>query len=156
MKTKSVEEIKAFLQPIAESVGVEIRDIEFKLGKDPSLTIFIDRESGVDLDTCEKFHRAIDEPLDELDPTFGETYTLNVSSLGLDRPLKTERDFKKHEGERVEVKLFAPMKGKKYFEATLKGFDGNCVYFEENGAEFKIELSKIAKINVAIDFDDEK
>ena len=156
MKVKSVEEIKDFLQPIAEQVGVEIWDVELKVSKDPSLTVYIDKEGGVDLDACEKFHRAIDEPLDEFDPTFGAPYTLNVSSPGLDRPLKTERDFKRHEGERMEIKLFAPLKGKKYFEATLKGFDGNCVLLEDKGEEFKLELSKIAKINVAIDFGDDK
>ena len=155
MKVKTVEEIKAFLQPIAEQTGVEIWEVEVKLGKSPSLTVYIDKEGGVDLDACEKFHRAIDEPLDEFDPTFGAPYTLNVSSPGLDRPLKTERDFKRHEGEKMEIKLFAPLKGRKYFEAVLKGFDGNCVFLEEKGEEFKLELSKIAKINVAIEFGDE-
>mgnify|MGYP002431069861 FL=1 len=78
MKNKPIEEIKAFLEPFAKALGVEIYDAEFKLGKEPALTVFIDKEGGVDLDTCEAFHRAIDEPLDNLDPTFGEPYTLNV------------------------------------------------------------------------------
>ena len=153
MKVKPIEEIENALQPIADELSIEIVEIEFKQGKEPALTVYIDIEGGVDLDTCEKFHRAIDPVLDELDPTFGAPYTLNVSSPGLDRPLKTARDFQKRMGERVEVKLYAPLKGKKFFEATLVGYDGNCVELEEKGETLKLELSKIAKICKAIDFD---
>ena len=167
MKIKPLEEIRAFLQPLADEMDIELVEIEFKQGHSPALTVYIDTESGVDLNTCEKFHRAIDAALDELDPTFGAPYTLNVSSPGLDRPLKTMRDFDKCmgqktevklfaplKGERVEVKLFAPLKGKKYFEAVLRGFDGNCVTLEEeDGTLLKLELNRIAKINRAVDFD---
>ena len=153
MKIKPIEEIQNTLQPIADEMQIEIVEVEFKQGREPALTVYIDTETGVDLNTCEKFHRAIDPVLDELDPTFGAPYTLNVSSPGLDRPLKTARDFQKRMGERVEVKLYAPLKGKKFFEATLVGYDGNCVELEEKGETLKLELSKIAKICKAIDFD---
>ena len=153
MKVKSIEEIQTALQPIADEMNIEIVEVELKQGKAPALTVYIDVEGGVDLDTCEKFHRAIDPVLDEVDPTFGAPYTLNVSSPGLDRPLKTARDFEKCMGEKVEVKLFAPLKGKKYFEAKLVGYDGNCVEIEERGETVKLEIAKIAKICRAIDFD---
>ena len=153
MKTKTIEEIKISLQPIADELDVEIVDVELKQGREPALTVFIDTPTGVDLDTCERFHRAIDPVLDELDPTFGAPYTLNVSSPGLDRPFKTARDFERNMGKKVEVKLFAPMQGKKYFEAELIGYDGNCVMLKDEKGEFKIEVSKIAKINQAIVFD---
>ena len=107
MKIKPIEEIQNALQPIANEMQIEIVEIEFKQGHSPALTVYIDIEGGVDLNTCEKFHRAIDPVLDEVDPTFGAAYTLNVSSPGLDRPLKTARDFEKCIGEKVEVKLFA-------------------------------------------------
>ncbi len=153
MKIKTVEEIQAGLQPIADEMAIEIVEVAFKQGKEPALTVYIDVEGGVDLNTCERFHRAIDPVLDEIDPTFGAPYTLNVSSPGLDRPLKTDRDFAKCIGQKVEVKLFAPMKGKKTFEMVLKGHDEACVYLEDKGEELKIEKSKIAKICRAIDFD---
>lgn len=153
MKVKSIEEIQAALLPIATEMSIEIVEVEFKQGKDPALTVYIDTETGVDLNTCEAFHRAIDVVLDEVDPTFGLPYTLNVSSPGLDRPLKKERDFQKAMGQKVEVKLFAPQKGKKFFEATLVGYDGNCVELEDKGETWKLEISKIAKICKAIDFD---
>ena len=153
MKVKPIEEIQGALQPIADELGIEIVEVEFKQGKEPALTVYIDVEGGVDLDTCEKFHRAIDSVLDEVDPSFGAPYTLNVSSPGLDRPLKTDRDYRKCIGQKVEVKLFAPIKGKKFFEMTLKGHDESCVYLEDNGEEIKLEKTRIAKICRAIDFD---
>ena len=153
MKIKPIEEIQNALQPIADEQGVEIVEVEFKQGKEPALTVYIDIEGGVDLNVCEKFHRAIDPLLDEVDPTFGAPYTLNVSSPGLDRPLKTARDYEKCMGKKVEIKLFAPMQGKKIFEGVLKAHDENCVSIEEKGVELKFEKAKIAKICRAIDFE---
>ena len=153
MKVKTNQEIQDVLQPLADEMQIEIVEVEFKQGREPALTIYIDTENGVDLNTCEAFHRAIDPILDELDPTFGAPYTLNVSSPGLDRPLKAERDFNKCMGKKVEVKLFAPMQGKKFFEAVLVGFDEHCVSIDLGGEVLKLEKSKIAKINRAIEFD---
>ncbi len=153
MKVKTIEEIISALQPIADEMQIEIVEVEFKQGREPALTVYIDIDGGVDLNTCEKFHRAIDPVLDEVDPTFGAPYTLNVSSPGLDRPLKTARDFDKCMGQKVEIKLYAPMKGKKLFEATLVGYDEHCVEVEEKGEKIKLEKNKIAKICRAIDFD---
>ena len=153
MKVKSIEDVHSALQPIADGMEIEIVEVDFKQGREPALTVYIDTESGVDLNTCEAFHRAIDPILDELDPTYGLPYTLNVSSPGLDRPLKTERDFNKCMGKKVEVKLFAPLQGKKFFEAVLVGFDEHCVSIDDNGNVLMLEKSKIAKINRAIEFD---
>ncbi len=156
MKVKSNKEISDFLLPFAEKAGVELVDVEFRTGKNPELNVYIDTEDGVDLNTLEKFHNMINDPLDELDPSFGAAYTLNVSSPGLDRPFKTARDFERNMGLDVEIKLFAPMKGKKYFEGTLIGYDGNTVTVLIDGkqdCEVKFELNKVAKINQAIKFD---
>jgi len=146
MKVKSVEEIEEFLRPIADETGVEIVEVEFKQGKNPALTVYIDTEGGVDLNACEKFHNAIDSPLDELDPTFGAPYTLNVSSPGLDRPFKRERDFKKAMGEKVELKLFSPQNGQKYFVGVLIGYDGNTVTIDFGEETVKFNLTRVAKI----------
>ncbi len=152
MKIKSIEEIQNALLAVADEQGIEIVEVEFKQGKEPALTVYIDVDGGVDLNTCERFHRAIDSVLDELDPTFGAPYTLNVSSPGLDRPLKTARDFEKCMGERVEIKLYAPMKGKKFFEGELVAFDENQIEIKDGKETLKIERAKIAKICRAIDF----
>lgn len=157
MKVKTVPEIEAALAPVAQSVGVEIYEIVFKQGKNPSLTVYLDTdgEGGIDLDTCEKFHNAADPVLDELDPTYGQPYTLNVSSPGLDRPFKKEKDFLRNIGKKVEIKLYAPLRGEKFFEAVLLDYDhaaGN-VTVDKGGETVKLNLSQIVKISQAIDFD---
>lgn len=152
MQIKPVNEIKEFLIPIADTMGIEIVDVEFD-AKATALTIFIETETGVDLDTCEKFHNAINEPIDELNPTFDAPYTLNVSSPGLDRPFKTERDFERNVGKEVELKLYAPLKGKKFLEGFLVAYDENSVTIKTDKEELKIQKNKIAKINKAIKFE---
>ena len=93
------------------------------------------------------------DPIDEFDPTYDAPYTLNVSSPGLDRPFKTQRDFERNLGKEVEVKLYAPLKGKKYIEGFLAAFDENSVTIQSGADEIKIARNRIAKINKAIKFD---
>ncbi len=150
MKVKPAAEVAAFLEPIAKEVGAELVEAVWDL-RARSLTLVIDAEGGVDLDLCEKFHRAVDGPLDELDPTFGAPYTLNCSSPGLDRPFKTARDFGRHLGEKIEVHLYAPFEGKKYYEGVLTGFDGQTVKFETDGAVREIPFEKCAKVCLLIE-----
>ena len=153
MKVKSNAEILEFCQKIGESVGVEVVEVEFKQGKNPTMTIFIDKEGGVDLDCCEKFHRAVDEPLDELDPTFGVAYTLNVSSLGADRPFKTEKDFLSHVGKKVEVKLYSAIKSKKFYDGELLSYNGQCIVLKvDQKLTLSIDMKNIVKVNEYIDF----
>lgn len=144
MKVKPIAEVIAYLAPIADEVGVEIVDASWNL-REKSLSFFIDAPSGVDLNLCETFHRAIDGPLDELDPTFGEPYTLNCSSVGLDRPFKTERDYLRHVGEKVEIHLYAPLEGSKYHEGVLLGLEEGCACVETAGGEKRFPLDKISK-----------
>ena len=153
MKVKSEQEIKDFLKKYADEVGVTVEEAVFKQGKNPELTIFIDRDGGIDLDTCEKFHKLILEPIDDLDPTFGNSYTLNVSSLGADRPFKKEKDYLDHIGKMVEVKLVNPMKGKKAFDGVLERYDGKTVLVRVNEkTAYTLELKNVAKMNEYIDF----
>ena len=149
---KPVKEITEFLTPYADELNVEIVDVEAKVGKSPYLTVYLDKEGGIDLDTLEKFHNLINDPLDAFDP-YPAPYTLNVSSPGVDRPLKTERDFMRKMGKDVEVKLYASKKGKKFFEGELIGYDGNTVTIKIKKEEIKFELSEIAKISEAVKFD---
>lgn len=152
MKFKSVEEITEMLDGIARPMGIEIVEVECN-EKTCALTVYIETERGVDLDTCEKFHNAISDPIDELDPSFGEPYTLNVSSPGLDRQFKTTRDYERNLGKEIEVKLYAPMKGKKFMQGVMTAFDDTTVTLIIGKEEFKIPRNKIAKINKAIKFE---
>ena len=152
MKFKPVAEIGEMLGGIAEGMNIEIVEVESN-EKTAALTVYIETEAGVDLDTCEKFHNAIFEPIDELDPSYGEPYTLNVSSPGLDRPFKTARDFERNRNKEVEVKLYAPLRGKKFLEGVLEEFDENSVTVALQKETVKIPRNKIAKINKAIKFE---
>ena len=153
MKVKSNAEILEFCQKIVSPLGIDVVEVEFKQGKNPSLTVYIAKDGGVDLDACEKVHRARYEPIDELDPTFGEAYTLNVSSLGADRPFKTEKDFNSHIGKMVEVKLKVAIKGKKYYEGELLSYDGERIVLKVDAKNtLSIELKSIVKVNTYIDF----
>lgn len=152
MNIKPLSELKTFLEKYATPMGIEIVDVEFS-DKDRALTIFIETENGVDLDTCEAFHNAIMDPIDEFDPTYDAPYTLNVSSPGLDRPFKTARDFERNLGKEVEIRLFAPLKGKKLIEGFLIAFDENTITVNTVAEQLKIARNRIAKINKAIKFD---
>lgn len=150
MNVKPIASIVEFLRPIADEVGVEIVDCVYDR-RTQSLTFYIDAEGGVDLILCEKFHRAIDAPLDEFDPTFGAAYTLNCSSLGLDRPFKTEQDFLKRIGEKIEIHLYAPIDGKKYYEGTLLAFENGEIVISDGKQERRIAREKTSKVCLLIE-----
>ena len=150
MQIKPMREIEEFLRPVAESVGCEIVEAVWN-NREKSLTIVIDAPGGVDMDLCEKFHRAADVPLDVLDPTFGAPYTLNCSSPGLDRPFKTERDFQRHMGEAIEVHLYAPLCGGKYHEGTLLSFENGVIRLGTKKGEIEIPFEKTSKVCLLIE-----
>lgn len=152
MQIKPISEIRVFMENYAAPMGIEVVDVEWN-DKSAALTVYIETANGVDLDTCEKFHNAILEPIGELNPTFDAPYTLNVSSPGLDRPFKTERDFERNLEKEVEIKLYAPLKGQKFIDGILTEFDENSVTVKTAKEEIKISRNKIAKINKAIKFD---
>ena len=106
MSKKIEEKVEKLVEPFAEQLGYELVGVEYevKKGSDNELVIYIDKDGGVDLDDCEKLSRLIDEPIDELDP-IEEAYVLCVSSPGLDRPLKTDKDFKRAVGKDIDLKM---------------------------------------------------
>ena len=120
--SKVIDLVESNITKAVEDLGYEIVEITYKkyLG-DMNLTIFIDKDGGVDLNGCELVHKTIDPILDEIDPTNGEKYILNVSSPGIDRPLKTERDYKRNMDTEVNVSLFEKVGDLKKFVAILRG-----------------------------------
>ena len=153
MKLKPISEIREFLEKYATELGLTIFDIEVKKGSNPQITVFVEKDGGIDLDSCEKFHKAIFEPLDELDPTFGEPYILNVSSPGADRPFKTEQDFLSHVGKMVEVKVKQSIKGKKSFDGVLVSYDTKTVVVKIDAkTTLTIDMKNLSKMSEYIDF----
>lgn len=143
----------AIAEKVAE-MGYEIVDVEFvKKSDGKHLTVYIDIPRGVTLDDCEAVHHAIDPIIDELNPTGEEAYTLNISSPGLDRPFKKQRDYERNYGKEVEVKLYAPLKGKKYFEGTLIEKKDNAVVIETNEGQMQIEMTRISLVRPLVKFE---
>ena len=151
--SKIADAAEQVVRPIIEAHGMELVDVEFKkLYGTPTLTIYIDKPGGVSLDDCELIHRAIDAPIDELDPTGGMAYNLNVSSPGLDRPFKTLRDYQRKLGEKVEVSLYAPLDGKKKFIAVLIDANEEEITLQDGDKTIKIQLKQIAAAKPYIEF----
>lgn len=151
--SKITDKVQEALEPIVNELGYDIVEVEYAKKVDGyNLTVFIDSKNGISLDDCEKVHNAIDEPLDELDPTNGESYTLNVSSPGLDRPLKTDKDFERNLGNTLEVSLYAAVKKCKNFVGELVSFDENSITIKTKKEEIKFEKSSIAKVCKYIEF----
>lgn len=153
MKIKPIEDIKKLCENTAKTLSLNIFDVEFKQGKLPTLTVFIDKEGGVDLNDCEAFSNAISDSLDALDPTNGLPYTFNVSSPGVDRPFKKDEDFISHIDKMVEVKLYNSIKGKKILEGVLLSYDGERIVVKvDDKNTLSIELKNVVKVNEYVDF----
>ena len=125
-------------EPIAKDLGLKIWDIKFlKEGSNYYLRIFIDSENGITIDDCEKMSRAIDKPLDELDP-ISQNYCLEVCSPGINRELTREEHLKKSIGQKIIVRLIRPLNdGTKQLNAVLTSFNKDELmvslgYNEEN------------------------
>lgn len=145
---KRTEEL---LMPIIEAHGFEIVDVEFvKEGGNRFLRAYIDKPDGITVDDCEIVSRALGSRLDEED-FIEESYILEVSSPGLGRPLKKEKDFIRNMGELIELHTFRPVDRQKEFCGVLKAYDKETVTIEEeDGTERVFERSMLALIRQAV------
>ena len=153
--SKISEKVFEFITPIVEALNtdIEIVDVEFaKKYNGNNLTVFIDKPGGVTIDDCELVHSTIDEPLDELDPTEGKPYTLNVSSPGIDRPIVTDKDFARNIGQELEINLYEPIMKKRTLVGALIAFNEDCIILEINKENLEIERKKISKATKFINF----
>ena len=141
------------LKPIVESAGVEIYDVEYvKEGSDFYLRCYIDRDGGVNIQDCETVSRALSDQLDAED-YIEDAYILEVSSPGLGRPLKKEKDYIRSMGKEVEIRTYRAINREKEFYGILSAYDENTVTIKtEDGTEMTFEKSDIALIRLAFDF----
>ena len=148
-------EIRAeeLLLPILEENGFEYVDVEYvKEGKDRYLRAYIDKEGGISIDDCEKVSRAFEEKLDEED-LIKDAYILEVSSPGLTRPLKKERDYARNLGRLIEIHTYKPKDGQKEFTGILKSFDGSIVTVEvDEDLDMVFERTEISLIRQYFEF----
>ena len=150
-KVKQICEEK--LRPVIEEMGYELVEVSYeKENGSMSLIFTIDKEEGVTIDDCEIVNKKIDPILDELNPTDDKPYTLVMSSPGLDRPIKTDRDLKRNLGKEIELTLFAKQDGQKVFKGVLKDFDDKNVTLQTQKGDFTFERTKIANMKLVIVF----
>jgi ribosome maturation factor RimP len=153
-----VERARGVLGPILARDGYELVDVEWVRGGGRwTLRIFIDRPGGVNVDDCQLVSRTIDPVLD-VEDFIEPAYDLEVSSPGLDRPLRTPEHFERYKGQRVHVKAYGPVPGtaegstpRKNWTGTLEGFADGAVRVLVDGVPHRIPIDQIAKAHLEYD-----
>ena len=147
------EKTEQLIQPFIDAHHFELVDVEYvKEGSDWYLRVYIDKEGGITVDDCEVISRVLSDWLDKED-FIEDSYILEVSSPGLGRPLKKDKDFERSLGEQVEIRLYKARNKQKEFEGALKSYDKDTVTIEtEDGNQETFERGDIALIRLAFDF----
>ena len=141
-----------FLQPIVDEHGFELVDVEYvKEGSNWYLRAYIDKEGGIAVDDCEVISRILSDWLDKTD-FIEDSYILEVSSPGLGRPLKKEKDFARSLGKEVEIRTFRPIHHEKEFYGVLNAYDADSVTITAEDGNQTFERKDIALIRLAFDF----
>lgn len=150
----SEKRIEQMLEPTVSGMGYELVDVEFvKEGPNWYLRIFVDKEGGVTIDDCELVSKELEKVLDENDP-IEQAYFLEISSPGIDRPLKKKEDFIKFNGEMVDIKLYKPVEGSKEYSGKLVAYDENdgTVTVDIDSKSISFTKKEIASIRLAVIF----
>ncbi len=143
---KTTELVDSLVRSTIAGLGFELDEVEYvKEYGNMVLTLYIDAPGGVSLDDCERVSRAVEPILDEKDP-IAEQYYLSVSSIGLDRPLKKDKDYQRNLGQKVQVKLYAPVEKKKEFLGVLTAFDADGFTLEQEKGQTITFLRKDAAL----------
>lgn len=152
MKREAVEEfVSSVVEGILEGTEMELVDVEYVRERDWYLRVYLDKPGGVDLDDCQIVSEKLSEVLDAEDP-IKENYLLEVSSPGLDRVLKKDKDFVRYQGADVDVQLFKPVDGKKKFTGALGEFTDTTITIQVDETPLVLERSAIAQIRLHFEF----
>lgn len=150
MKKNIVEIVEQMLEPIMEENKYELVDVEYlKENGQWYLRVYADKENGITIDDCEIISRALEVKLDAEDP-IDEAYILEVSSPGLDRVLKKDKDFQRYMGYSVDVKLYKAINKQKEFTGILEAFNDENITIDVDGQQMVFERSKIAMVRLTV------
>jgi len=151
-KPSIYQAVTKLLEPVFREGSIELVDVAYKkAGKTWTLRVSIDKSQGITVDDCQKLSREI-EDLIEVHELISVPYVLEVSSPGLDRLLKKERDFLRNKGKRIQIKTFLPINNKKQFSGTIKNFMNETLFLEDTSGIVEIKLDKIAQAKLIIEF----
>ena len=152
MKREAVEEfVSSVVEGVIAGTNLELVDVDYVRERDWYLRVYLDKPGGVDLDDCQMVSEKLSAALDEKDP-IAENYLLEVSSPGLDRVLKKDKDFIRYNGRDVDIQLFKPINGSKQYTGVLQGFTDTTIEFLINGESVTFERSAIVQIRLHLDF----
>jgi len=144
--------VMGLIEPVLISEGLELVDVEYKKeGKTWVLRIFIDKEGGVTVEDCQKVSHLTGDLID-VEETITTPYNLEVSSPGLDRVLKREKDFLKFKGRQIRLNSLSPIDNRRKFTGILKDFKDQTIVLEFEGKLLEIPLRQIGKANLVIEF----
>ncbi len=143
--------LAARLAPLVEGLGYELWELEYSPGRGNGLLrLYIDAEAGITVDDCERVSRAVSELLDVEDPIPGQ-YTLEVSSPGLERPLRTAQQFARFVGETVYVEVAQAVEGRRRFKGALTAADAATIEVDVDGRRWALSIAGIRKAHLAPD-----
>ncbi len=151
------QDVESITSQLTEEILVDYPELELvsveyaKEGPDWVLRVFIDKEGGVSLEDCEKVSRRLSSSLDDADPIPG-SYSLEVSSPGLERPLTRDAHFERFAGHLVQIRAYAPYQGRKSWRGQLVGLEDGAVVVKTEKEVVKIPRDQVAKANLAIEF----
>lgn len=149
---KVTDIVSEFARPVVEANGCKLWDVEYvREGAERFLRLYIDKDGGVDIDDCEKIHRAVDPILDEKDP-ISESYHFEVCSAGLERALKRPSDFRQFMGSPIVVKLYRPRNGLKEIPAVLTGYEDGRITVTAGKETIQFEKSEVALVRLRVEF----
>jgi ribosome maturation factor RimP len=148
-----VDRVRELVVSALDGLGLELFDLTFRrAGRRQILGVFIDKEGGVTLDDCQRASREISTLLDVKDIVPG-SYSLEVSSPGINRLIRNEQEFKKYEGSKIKVRLFTDISNQKTFIGINRGVEKDILRLEISpGQEIHIPVHEIARANVETDF----
>ena len=151
-KTSVYQSIADLIEPTLRESNIELVDVEYKkTGKIWVLRVFIDKSQGVTVHDCQELSREI-EDLIEIHELIDDHYVLEVSSPGLDRPLKKDTDFLRNKGKRIQIKTYSPINNKKENVGTVIDFVNGTLLLEDRKDILKISLTEIAQAKLIIKF----
>ena len=151
-RMNSVQMVETLAQKVADELGLELVEVTLqKESRGKCLCLYVDKDGGITLDDCERFHKQVQPLFEDVDYDIME-----VSSPGVDRPIKNMRDFERHQGDMVEVKLFAPVNGSKLYQGNLTAMDDASVTITDaEDQAITFERKAVAIIKPMVDLEEE-
>jgi ribosome maturation factor RimP len=147
-----IKQVGAVARPVLEELGLELLEVQYRREQNGwVLRLIIDRVDGVSLDDCAAASREIGQLLD-IEDFIDQAYNLEVSSPGLDRPLKSMDDFKRFTGRKAKIKTTAPIAGEHVFIGRIQQTDGETIILDVGPKEVRIPFPEVAKARLEVEF----